>query len=155
MTNLRRTPSAFFTFLLFSFSVTMALSMFYRTQGAASRTLAAALCPAAIFTLAMMIYTGFVIPIGDMHPWLRWINYIDPIAYAFEALMINEFDGRDFKCAMFVPTGPEYARVGAVNHICATVGAIPGSDYVSGTEYIKLSFNYERAHLWRYDCTSQ
>jgi ATP-binding cassette subfamily G (WHITE) protein 2 (PDR) len=25
-----------------------------------------------------------------MHPWFRWINYLDPVAYAFESLMINE-----------------------------------------------------------------
>jgi ABC-type multidrug transport system permease subunit len=48
------------------------------------------MAPAAIFILALIIYTGFAIPIIDMHPWFRWINYLDPVAYAFEALMINE-----------------------------------------------------------------
>ena len=48
------------------------------------------MAPAAIFILALVIYTGFTIPVGAMHPWFRWINYLDPVAYAFEALMINE-----------------------------------------------------------------
>jgi ATP-binding cassette subfamily G (WHITE) protein 2 (PDR) len=34
-----------------------------------------------------------------MHPWFKWLNYINPLAYAFEALMVNEFHGREFPCA--------------------------------------------------------
>jgi len=48
------------------------------------------MAPAALIILALVIYTGFTIPTRDMHPWFRWINYLDPVAYAFEALMINE-----------------------------------------------------------------
>jgi ABC-type multidrug transport system permease subunit len=48
------------------------------------------MAPAAVFILALVIYTGFAIPTRGMHPWFRWINWIDPVAYAFEALMINE-----------------------------------------------------------------
>lgn len=68
MTNLRRTPSAFFTFYLFSFMCTLAMSMLFRTIGSLSRTLAQAMAPAAVFILALVIYTGFVVPIRDMHP---------------------------------------------------------------------------------------
>ena len=96
-----------------------------------------------------MIYTGFVIPLDDMVPWFKWINYIDPIAYAFESLMINEYDGRYFDCGTFIPIGPGYSDVSGFNHICATVGAVAGSTVVSGTDYIRLSFDYERSHLWR------
>ena len=149
MTNLRREPAAFFIFLVFSFFTTLALSMVFRTIGAASRSLVQALSPAAIFILALMIYTGFVIPLDDMVPWFKWINYIDPIAYAFESLMINEYDGRYFDCGTFIPIGPGYSDVSGFNHICATVGAVAGSTVVSGTDYIRLSFDYERSHLWR------
>jgi ATP-binding cassette subfamily G (WHITE) protein 2 (PDR) len=90
MTNLRRTPGAFFTFYLFSFTCVLAMSMVFRTIGALSRSLAQAMAPAAVFILALVIYTGFAVPIRDMHPWFRWINYLDPVAYAFESLMINE-----------------------------------------------------------------
>lgn len=48
------------------------------------------MAPAAVFSIALVIYTGFTIQTKDMQPWLRWINYIDPVGYAFEALMINE-----------------------------------------------------------------
>lgn len=48
------------------------------------------MAPASIFSLALVIYTGFAIPIKDMHPWFRWLNRLNPVGYAFEALMINE-----------------------------------------------------------------
>ena len=48
------------------------------------------MAPAAIIILALVIYTGFTIPTSAMHPWFRWLGYLDPVAYAFEALMINE-----------------------------------------------------------------
>jgi len=64
--------------------------MIFRTIGAMSRTLTASIAPGAVFIGSLVIYTGFVIPIPDMRPWLQWVRYIDPIAYAFESLMINE-----------------------------------------------------------------
>ncbi len=149
MTNLRRTPSAFFTFYLFSFACVLAMSMFFRTLAASSRTLSQALAPAAVLILALIIYTGFTVPIGDMHPWFRWINYIDPVAYAFESLMINEFHNRRFPCSTFVPAGPGYTDVSSDQHVCSTVGAVAGANYVEGDAYIQQSFQYTRAHLWR------
>ena len=44
------------------------MSMVFRTIGALSRTLAQAMAPAAVFILALVIYTGFTVPIRDMHP---------------------------------------------------------------------------------------
>jgi ATP-binding cassette, subfamily G (WHITE), member 2, PDR len=123
--------------------------MVFRTIGAFSRSLAQALAPGAIFILALMVYTGFVIPVPNMVPWFRWINKVNPIAYAFESLMINEFYGRNFDCGTFVPQGPKYGNIGDLNRICVAVGAKVGSRFVSGTDFIKLSYNYEHSHLWR------
>ena len=39
MTNLRRTPGAFFVFLLFTFMCTLTMSMYFRCIAALSRTL--------------------------------------------------------------------------------------------------------------------
>ncbi len=55
-----------------------------------SRSIAEALVPSAVFLLGLIIYTGFAIPTQDMHPWFQWISYINPVAYTFEALMVNE-----------------------------------------------------------------
>lgn len=149
LANLRRTPEAFFTFFLFSFVTTLAMSMIFRTIGAASRTLAQALAPAALLVLGLIIYTGFTIPTRNMLGWSRWMNYLDPIGYAFESLMVNEFSGRTFACATFVPSGPGYGVSGA-NRICSTVGASAGALVVEGDVYLNQSFQYYRSNLWRY-----
>lgn len=149
MTNLRRTPGAFFTFYLFSFICTLAMSMLFRSIGALSKTLAGAMAPAAVFILALVIYTGFTVPIRDMHPWFRWINYLDPVAYAFESLMINEFSGREFDCTTYAPSGPGYEGVGGLNSVCTIVSGKPGARSINGDDYINTAFSYYRSHLWR------
>lgn len=89
MSNLRREVGPFFFFVFVSFLLTLTMSMFFRTLASASRTLSQALAPAALLILALVIYTGFAIPVRNMLGWSRWINYLDPIAYGFEALMVS------------------------------------------------------------------
>jgi ATP-binding cassette subfamily G (WHITE) protein 2 (PDR) len=125
------------------------MSMFFRTVAATSRTLVQALTPAAVIILGLVMYTGFAIPTTYMLGWSRWINYINPIAYAFEALMINEFNNREFACSAFVPQGPQYANVPADSRICSTLGATPGSNVVQGSAYIIQSYAYYPSHRWR------
>ncbi|EOD52225.1 putative abc transporter cdr4 protein [Neofusicoccum parvum UCRNP2] len=59
MTNLRRTPAAFFTFYLFSFVSLLTMSMFFRMVGSISRTVEQTMAPVGIFLANYMIYTGF------------------------------------------------------------------------------------------------
>lgn len=151
MTNLRREPGAFFVFLLFSIMTTLVMSMLFRTIAASSRTLSQALVPAAILILGLIIYTGFTIPTPNMLGWSRWMNYIDPIAYGFESLMVNEFHNREFKCQkeMFVPAGPGYMNTPLAHKICSVVGAEAGSGIVQGDDYLHQSFQYYNTHKWR------
>lgn len=149
LANLRRTPTAFFRFYLFAFISLLTGSMFFRASGSLSRTLNQSIAPGAVFTTMNIIYTGFILPIPNMHPWLRWFAFVDPISYAFESLMINEFADRQFPCSTFVPEGPAYISVGDRDRQCAVVGAEQGSSTVSGTNYIAESFQYYPEHMWR------
>ena len=99
--------------------------------------------------LALTIYTGYAIPINYMHGWARWINYVDPVGYGFEALLINELAGRQFICSNLVPSGSGYEGITLTNQICTTVGSVAGSNYVSGTTYLQESFAYNPTHKWR------
>ncbi|WEW58654.1 Multidrug resistance protein [Emydomyces testavorans] len=149
LTNLRRTPGHFFVFFLFSISTTLTMSNIFRTIGAVSRTLAQALVPSSIFMLALVIYTGFTIPVRDMRPWFKWISFVNPIQYAFESLMINEFHNRKFPCSLYVPMGPSYTDVSGDSVICSATGARPGENFVDGDAYINITFKYYASHLWR------
>ncbi|CAI7608425.1 unnamed protein product [Penicillium glandicola] len=151
MTGLRQTGGAFFTFLLFSFMTTMTMSMVFRTIASYSRTLSQALVPAAILILGLVIYTGFTIPTRNMLGWSRWMNYIDPIAYGFETLIVNEFHGRNFPCEAksFIPSGDAYTDVDRFSKICSAKGAVAGQDFISGEAYYTASFQYSNSHRWR------
>jgi ABC-type multidrug transport system fused ATPase/permease subunit len=150
MTNLNRHPGNFFFFLLISFFLTLTMSMMFRTIASVSRTLSQAMAPAAVLILAIVIYTGFALPVPYMHGWARWINYLDPVAYAFESLMINEFVGRDFSCAnSFVPSGAGYTDITPQQQVCSAVGAVAGSNVVHGVDYLGSAYQYYPAHKWR------
>ncbi|PFH60959.1 hypothetical protein XA68_18488 [Ophiocordyceps unilateralis] len=160
MTNLRREPGAFFFFLLISFWTVLVMSMIFRFIGSASRSLFQALVPAAILILDLVIFTGFVLPKRYMLGWSRWLNYIDPLGYAFESLMVNEFHGRRFRCTQYVPSAnaprpdlasalAQYANIGPENRVCSTVGSVRGDDFVNGDTYVKSSYDYEWGHRWR------
>lgn len=151
MTNLRREPGAFFYFLLLTFITTLCMSMIFRTIASASRTLSQAMVPASLLILALVIFTGFVIPIDYMLGWCRWINYVNPLAYAFESLMVNEFHDREFECTQFIPSPaiPAYANVDSINRVCSSVGSVQGNLMVSGDAYINSAFKYYHAHKWR------
>jgi ABC-type multidrug transport system permease subunit len=84
-----------------------------------------------------------------MRPWFRWINYLDPVAYGFEALMINEFHEKQIPCSSFVPQGPEYGNATPEERICSTTGAAAGADFVDGDTYLRVNYLYEYSHLWR------
>lgn len=151
MTNLRREAGAYFFFLLISFVTVLTMSFVFRTIASSSRTLSQAMVPAALIILDLVIFTGFVIPIDYMLGWCRWLNWIDPLAYSFESLMVNEFHGRNFTCSQFVPSPaiPGYEDVDNVNRVCSAVGSVSGSNTVNGNTYLNLAFQYYHAHKWR------
>ena len=149
MVNFRRDAGRFFFYWLMCIMCTLVMSHMFRSIGAVSNSIAEAMTPATVILLAMIIFTGFVIPTPKMLGWSRWINYINPVGYVFESLMVNEFHNRDFSCAEFVPSGANYQNARNANRVCSAVGSIPGSDVVDGTDYLKLSYEYYNAHKWR------
>lgn len=151
MVNLNRQPGNFFFFLLISFMLTLVMSMLFRTIASVSRTLSQAMAPAAVLILGIVIYTGFALPVPYMRGWARWINYIDPVSYGFESLMVNEFVGQSYEClaTSFVPIGVAYENVSATERVCSAVGAVAGSSVVDGAAYIASSYQYYEKNKWR------
>jgi ABC-type multidrug transport system fused ATPase/permease subunit len=101
---------------------------------------------AGVMVLALVIYTGFVIRVPQMHPWFSWIRYINPVYYAFEILVASEFHGRRFPCTTVFP--PYNPPVGD-SWICTVLGAVAGEDTVSGDTFIELNYSYYFSHVWR------
>ena len=124
----------------------LTMSGFFRTIAAAAKTNAQAMSMAGISILAIIIYTGFTIQRKYMKPWLKWVSYVNPIAYVFEALLTNEVHGTRYLCApqSFVP--PYGNGTGAA---CAAPGAQPGERFVSGDDWVSSAYGYSYSHLWR------
>ncbi|EHL03024.1 putative ABC transporter CDR4 [Glarea lozoyensis 74030] len=148
LAGLRREPSQFFIFFMFNFVAILTMSQIYRSIAASTKTVSQALAIAGVVTLAIVIYTGFVIPRPLMHPWFKWISWINPVAYAFEGLFVNELHGREFICSQLVPSGPGYSLTGN-NFVCAVAGSVAGQQTVSGDDYLDAQFQYSYSHIWR------
>ncbi|RMZ85443.1 hypothetical protein DV737_g853, partial [Chaetothyriales sp. CBS 132003] len=149
MVGLKTTVSAFFTFWVVVYSTAMCMTALFRLVGAAFSTFDGASKVSGLLVAVSVTYIGYMIPKTDMHDWFVWIFWINPLAYAFEAIMGNEFHGKDIQCVSFnlVPNGPAYANTDS--RACAGVGgAVPGQDYITGDAYLK-SLSYSHSHLWR------
>ncbi|RSL42235.1 hypothetical protein CEP54_015550 [Fusarium duplospermum] len=149
LAQLRQEAGAVFFFILIRYLVLLAMSGVYRTIACLTQTSHQAMVPSTILTLGLMLYSGFVLPVDSMRGWARWINYVNPLAYAFEALMVNQLHGREFPCAHVIPSGPGYETLKASQSICAVVGAVPGSTVVDGGAYIEGTYKYYHGHKWR------
>lgn len=101
---------------------------------------------AGVLVLAIVIYTGFVVPVNYMGAWFGWIRWINPVYYAFEILVANEFHGRQFTCSQFIPS---YPNLQGDQFICSARGAIAGQRTVSGDDYIQTAYSYSYSHVWR------
>ncbi|OAQ31960.1 hypothetical protein K457DRAFT_71238 [Linnemannia elongata AG-77] len=148
LSGLQRTAGKFFFFILVLTLATLCMTSFFRMWGCASKTFDDATKYSGVILLALILYSGYLIPYQAMHPWFIWIFWINPLAYAFKALMSNEFSGFRFSCngPFLIPYGPEYTDL---NHqVCTLAGAQPGRDYVEGPDYLYSSFRYKVSEMW-------
>jgi len=149
MVNLGRTAAQFFINYLFIFLLTMTMYAFFRSLGAWTASLDVATPITGIALQIIITYTGYLIPPTSMHPWFAWLRYINPIAYGFEALMVNEFHDLQIQCVepSLVPfAGP---GVSPQYQSCLIQGSVAGSQIVLGDNYVETAFEYYYQHLWR------
>lgn len=146
LAGLKREAGAFFLYFLISFISTFVLSAVFRTMAAVTKTIAQALSLAGVLVLALVIYTGFVVAPPQMHPWFGWLRWLNPIYYAFEILVANEFHHRELACSQFIPGYPDLSGDAFV---CSAAGAVAGRRTVNGDAYIAVSYEYYYAHVWR------
>ncbi|KAL8727058.1 MAG: hypothetical protein Q9166_006301 [cf. Caloplaca sp. 2 TL-2023] len=149
MADLRLNAGPFLIFYLFQFICLLTMSMFFRMVGLVSKTHAQAMAPVALSILNLILSIGFIPPVPEMKAWVRWIGYINPMAYTFESLMINEFRDLQFPCTSMVPAGPEYISLNQTGYTCATAGATPGRSYVNGNLHLVSTYGFVSSHLWR------
>jgi ATP-binding cassette, subfamily G (WHITE), member 2, PDR len=146
LSGLRYQAGPFFVYFLFNFVAILTMSAIFRTIAAATKAISQALAMAGVLVLVIVIYTGFTLQVTYMHPWFRWINYINPVSYAFEAILANEVHNQQYQCA---PTSlvPPYGT--GNNFQCAVAGAVPGQTSVLGDDWLLSTYGYSYSHVWR------
>lgn len=151
MSHLERSAGAFFSYVIIVYVGYFCMSSFYRFLGAISFNFDTASRLASFLTVALASYSGYQIPKADMKDWLKWIYYINPINYAYGALMANEFTRVDFTCdgSSVVPRGDGYPSIVGSNQVCTVRGSRPGLQTVSGADYIEAAFGYKKSDIWR------
>ncbi|KAF4611748.1 hypothetical protein D9613_004069 [Agrocybe pediades] len=155
LSGLHRSAGAFFTFHLFNYIAYLAMQGFFRTFGLICFNFDAAFRLAVFFIPNFVEYTGYILPVIKMKRWLFWIYYINPIAYAWQACMENEFMRITFTCDgnSVIPRNglgiTKYFSGLGPNQACTLFGAENGSDQISGVNYISASFGIDVKDLWR------
>ncbi|KAI9798569.1 MAG: hypothetical protein M1833_004706 [Piccolia ochrophora] len=152
LTGLDQDPAKYFIYVLFVYTTTICITALYRMFAAMSPTIDDAVRFSGIGLNLLIVYTGYVIPKPQLvseYIWFGWIYYINPLSYAFEAVMANEFSDRTLNCATSatVPQGPGFND--SRYQGCAIAGAEVGNTAVSGSRYLDTQFTYRRHHLWR------
>lgn len=149
MTNLYRSAGAFFTFYLMILSGNIAMTLFFRILGCISPDFDYAIKFAVIIITFFVTTSGYLIQYQSEKVWLRWIYWVNALGLAFSAMMENEFGRVELTCTdgQLVPSGAGYNDI---NHqVCTLAGSKPGTNQVSGSDYIIEGFSYDPKDLWR------
>ncbi|KAK1219766.1 ATP-binding cassette transporter snq2 [Marasmius sp. AFHP31] len=149
MVKLQQSLAQFLSFLLIIVTVALAMKGWFRAVSAAFVTEAPAQSLAGVSVIAFAVYAGYMLPREIMiHP-LRWIIYINPLRYGFDALMVNEFRTLEGRCDNVIPHGPGYENVDISNQVCPTPGAVPGKESLNGYAFLGLgAHGYKSMHMW-------
>lgn len=127
----------------------LVLSLIFRTLGSICPNFDYALKVAGVIILSFILTSGYLQPQQSFRPYFGWIRWLNPLYYAFDSLMANEFKDADLTCStsQLVPYGPSYGSI--ENQACTLAGAVAGSTQIIGVDYISLTYGYKVSNLWR------
>ncbi|EGC32790.1 hypothetical protein DICPUDRAFT_155216 [Dictyostelium purpureum] len=145
MYGLEAVASKYFIFVFALIGLSLWTQNLYRWFGVLTPSIYIAQNGVNILIVSLFTYSGYLVPLSKMHPWFKWIYWVNPFAYCFNALMQNEFKGMNFDCSqMSIP----YSTVNgsttysdAAYRACPTAAALPGEMSFSGESYIDYSLS--------------
>jgi ATP-binding cassette subfamily G (WHITE) protein 2 (PDR) len=66
------------------------MAAIFRTMAAVTKTVSQAMALSGVLVLAIVIYTGFVLPVSYMHPWFSWIRWIFYVRAPCRTALLNQ-----------------------------------------------------------------
>jgi ATP-binding cassette subfamily G (WHITE) protein 2 (SNQ2) len=79
MTGLKVSASAFFTYWVVVFAITMCITAMFRAIAAGFRTFNDASKVSGLALSVTVTYAGFLVYKPQMHPWFVWLYWINPL----------------------------------------------------------------------------
>ncbi|KAF7731539.1 hypothetical protein EC973_009303 [Apophysomyces ossiformis] len=143
------TAAKFFTFLITIFFLVMTMNGFFRFFGAIAATFFVATQLSGVIVNVLLPYAGFAIHVSSMHPWLKWLYWINPLAYVYKTLLTNEMHGQRYSCegpGNSVPFGPDYNDWRY--KVCTMTGREEGESFVEGDNYLLQELSYSPWQIW-------
>ena len=146
MSGLSVDAGKFFIFFWLVLLATFTMVTLFRAIASLFRSEAFATMIAGIIVLDVGMYTGFAIPRPSMPVWWRWLSYCNPVSFAFEILLTNEFRGKVMSCTPeeMIPPGAAVA-----NQVCPVLGNRPGTMLIDPSSYLDIKYGYEWSNAHR------
>ncbi|KAI7860713.1 ABC-2 type transporter-domain-containing protein [Circinella umbellata] len=139
----------FFTYFIIMCWITFAIIGYFRFFGVITTSFDVANQASCLAFIVFFLYLGYFIVYDAMHPWFFWLHWLDPLAYGFKALLINEMRGQIYSCdgpGNAIPYGPGYDDW--THKICTMKGSKPGENFVLGDNYLREGLGFEPSRLW-------
>eukprot|EP00026_Physarum_polycephalum_P000540 Phypoly_transcript_00541.p1 GENE.Phypoly_transcript_00541~~Phypoly_transcript_00541.p1 ORF type:complete len:1444 (+),score=259.70 Phypoly_transcript_00541:181-4512(+) len=146
--GLQYNAGKFFIFLFTLFLTSVTMVEFFRFCGNIASSYFAASQMSNIGLVLLLLYSGFLIPNTQMHPWFSWIYWANPMAYAFKGIFSSEMKGLVFPCTGTgaVPFGPGYNDTSA--QACVLAGhKLGGPLEVRGEDYLISYYDYDTSQM--------
>ncbi|KAI1407230.1 ATP-binding cassette transporter [Hypoxylon sp. FL1857] len=149
LVNFKREAGPFFIWFLTLYIALMSMGMVFRTIAVFTTTPTRAVLPVGILMNSLIIYAGFYINPSGMKVWLGWLRYLNPMYYAFESVMLNEFVASGYQCSTqdTIPRGPDYNDTAF--QVCAVQSSVSGNLILSGRTYLEIVYDFLQNNLWR------
>ncbi|XP_051008252.1 broad substrate specificity ATP-binding cassette transporter ABCG2 [Acomys russatus] len=96
MLGLKKEVEAFFIMMFTLIMVAYTASSMALAIAAGQSVVSVATLLMTISFVFMMLFSGLLVNLGTIGPWLSWLQYFSIPLYGFSALQHNEFSGQDF-----------------------------------------------------------
>ena len=88
--------SKFFYFYLILMLLTQCAASFGYFMSSIFNKEETAVSIAPVIMQPIILFGGQFANAGNIQSWISWFQYISPVRYGFEAVVVNEFEGRQY-----------------------------------------------------------
>ena len=112
MAGLYAGAAQYFFFVFCGFLSSFFMGNLFRAVAFMSPDIQAAQAAPMPLIAILVVFTGFMVTPNHMQNWLVWIFYIDPFAYLFRAVAINEFSSPAYSNSIYQSVTHSYTTPG-------------------------------------------